>query len=121
MLRPLDVLNLSRATKTLRAILMNRSSIVVWKNARANVARLPECPDDLTEPQYAELVFGKNCFVCVPQKQDDRLTDYNLNLCRRVEKLVTSAAWDSAFAFELVQPAHSKEKSPYTNLGRSHG
>ena len=24
---------------------------------------MPECPPDLSEPQYASLVFGRNCFV----------------------------------------------------------
>lgn len=44
---------------------MRRNSISVWRRARNNVIGLPECPDDLTEPQYAELVYGKTCFVSV--------------------------------------------------------
>jgi hypothetical protein len=47
-------------------MLMSRSSISVWKSARANfVPAMPECPDDLSEPQYAELAFGKGCHVCI--------------------------------------------------------
>jgi len=35
----------------------------VWRDVRANVDGLPDCPDELTEPQYADLVFGKSCTV----------------------------------------------------------
>jgi hypothetical protein len=43
-LRPYDILRLARTTKALRAILMQRSAISVWKEARANVEGLPDCP-----------------------------------------------------------------------------
>ena len=43
---------------------MNRSSISIWKHARSQFDNLPDCPDDLNEPHYAELVFGKACTVC---------------------------------------------------------
>ncbi|KAF9476114.1 hypothetical protein BDN70DRAFT_935311 [Pholiota conissans] len=36
---------------------MSRSSWLVWKSARQNVVALPDCPDDLSEPQYAALMF----------------------------------------------------------------
>ena len=58
-------MHLARTTKDLRAILMNRSSISIWKHARSQFDNLPDCPDDLNEPQYAELVFGKACTVCL--------------------------------------------------------
>ena len=62
-LKPLDLLHLARTTKDLRAILMKRSSISIWKRARSQLNGLPDCPDDLSEPQYAELLFGKACNV----------------------------------------------------------
>jgi hypothetical protein len=62
-LNPLDLLHLARTTKDLRAILMKRSSISIWKHARSQFDDLPDCPDDLSEPQYAELLFGKACTV----------------------------------------------------------
>ncbi|KAF8188326.1 hypothetical protein BJ912DRAFT_398455 [Pholiota molesta] len=65
LLNPIDLVNLTRTSKDLRAMLMSRSSISVWKSARANfVPAMPECPDDLSEPQYAELAFGKGCHYC---------------------------------------------------------
>ena len=42
---------------------MKRSSISIWKHARSQLDDLPDCPDDLSEPQYAELLFGKACTV----------------------------------------------------------
>ena len=62
-LNPLDLLHLARTTKDLRAILMNRSSISIWKHSRSQFDDLPDCPDDLSEPQYAEFLFGKACTV----------------------------------------------------------
>ena len=62
-LKPLDLLHLARTTKDLRAILMKRSSISIWKRARSQFDDLPDCPDDLNEPQYAEYLFGKACAV----------------------------------------------------------
>ncbi|KAG6894358.1 hypothetical protein C0992_006459 [Termitomyces sp. T32_za158] len=48
LLDPIDILNLSRTSKPLRAILMRRSSIYVWRNARARFDGLPECPSDMS-------------------------------------------------------------------------
>jgi hypothetical protein len=42
---------------------MKRSSISIWKHARSQFDDLPDCPNDLSEPQYAELLFGKTCTV----------------------------------------------------------
>ncbi|KAJ3514172.1 hypothetical protein NLJ89_g2520 [Agrocybe chaxingu] len=64
-LNPLDILNLSRTTKELRKMLLNRSSIFIWRRSRENIEGLPECPKDLSEPQYADLVFGRNCNYCL--------------------------------------------------------
>jgi hypothetical protein len=42
---------------------MKRSSISIWRHSRSQFDDLPDCPDDLSEPQYAELLFGKACTV----------------------------------------------------------
>ncbi|KIM79642.1 hypothetical protein PILCRDRAFT_823182 [Piloderma croceum F 1598] len=63
-LRPYDILRLAQTTKALRHILMRRSAVSVWKDARSNVEGLPDCPSDLTEPQYARLAFDPFCFHC---------------------------------------------------------
>lgn len=47
---------------------MTRSALSVWKKSFLNVPHLspPECPGDLNEPQYAELIYGKACTVSRP-------------------------------------------------------
>ncbi|KAF9218720.1 hypothetical protein BS17DRAFT_654775, partial [Gyrodon lividus] len=62
-LQPMDLLNLARTTKAFRQLLMRRSSVSVWKTARGGVEGLPDCPPDLNEPQYANLVFYPHCHV----------------------------------------------------------
>ncbi|KAF8061649.1 hypothetical protein FPV67DRAFT_1673269 [Lyophyllum atratum] len=64
-LTPYDLLNLSRTSKPLRNILMHRSSTYVWKNVRSRIVDLPECPKDLSEPQYANLIFYPYCHFCL--------------------------------------------------------
>ncbi|KAF8141420.1 hypothetical protein EV363DRAFT_1204107 [Boletus edulis] len=63
-IHPLDLLNLARTCKSLRELLMDKSSEFVWKTARRQVRGLPDCPADLTEPEYANLVFHARCHGC---------------------------------------------------------
>ncbi|KAJ3864161.1 hypothetical protein EV359DRAFT_7354, partial [Lentinula novae-zelandiae] len=62
-LEPLDLLRLSRTSKDLRVFLMSRSNAIVWRAARSNVPDLPPLPSDLSEPEYANLVFASYCHV----------------------------------------------------------
>ncbi|KAF8441082.1 hypothetical protein L210DRAFT_2128264 [Boletus edulis BED1] len=63
-IQPMDILNLARTCKSFRQLLMTKSSAFVWKAARRQVNGLPDCPTDLTEPQYAHLVFYPRCHGC---------------------------------------------------------
>lgn len=61
-LLPRDVLHLSRATKSLRNILMRRSAVSIWKNAFSNLRiKPPSRPSDMTEPQWASFLFDSYC------------------------------------------------------------
>ncbi len=42
---------------------MARSALRYWKAARRNVRGLPDCPEDLSEPEYANLAFSNRCNV----------------------------------------------------------
>ena len=44
---------------------MTKSALGVWKAARENVEieGLPECPSDLNEAQFANLLFFNHCHV----------------------------------------------------------
>ncbi|KAF8418249.1 hypothetical protein L210DRAFT_3579692 [Boletus edulis BED1] len=63
-LHPKDLLSLSRTCQSLRELLMDKSSTFVWKTARRQVDGLPACPPDLTEQDYADLVFDAHCHMC---------------------------------------------------------
>jgi hypothetical protein len=66
-LGPMDLVNLARANKALRGVLMSRKSIWVWLIARQNAGatKVPDPPDDMSEPAWALLLFGPAvCSVC---------------------------------------------------------
>ncbi|KAG9023860.1 hypothetical protein FRB95_012392 [Tulasnella sp. JGI-2019a] len=64
-LQPIDLLRLARSTKTLRSHLMSKVSLSVWKASRENViGGTPECPEYMSEPAFARLLFANECFIC---------------------------------------------------------
>ena len=56
----MDLLNLARTSKALRQVLMSRKSIWVWITARraAGATMVPDPPEDMSEPAWAQLLFG---------------------------------------------------------------
>ncbi|KAF9010865.1 hypothetical protein BDZ89DRAFT_905262, partial [Hymenopellis radicata] len=62
-LEPLDLLRMSRTTKALRSLLMDKSSRTVWKSAFLAMGGLPPIIEGLSEPQYANLLFDSHCHV----------------------------------------------------------
>ncbi|KAF9234867.1 hypothetical protein BU15DRAFT_52049, partial [Melanogaster broomeanus] len=80
LLHPMDLLNLARTTKAFRQLLMRKSSAFVWKTARSQVEGLPDCPSDLSEPQYANLVFYPRCHVSTIQLCHGTIADVALAL-----------------------------------------
>ena len=59
----MDVLNLARTSKRLRAILLSKGNRQVWRIALHAVPLLPPCPKDMSEPLYTALVFDTYCWV----------------------------------------------------------
>ncbi|KAF8547774.1 hypothetical protein OG21DRAFT_1424213, partial [Imleria badia] len=43
--------------------LMDKSSAFVWKTARRQVEGLSDCPADLTQSEYANLLFYARCHI----------------------------------------------------------
>ena len=62
-LEPRDLLTLSRLSNEFRSLFMSRSSLAIWRRVLGQVPCLPECPTDLSEPQYASLLYDKFCMV----------------------------------------------------------
>ncbi|KII83892.1 hypothetical protein PLICRDRAFT_430736 [Plicaturopsis crispa FD-325 SS-3] len=77
-LTPLDILHFSRLSHHMRALFTSKSARHIWLAARHNIAGLPECPGDMSEMQYASLLFEKNCHTC-HSKQAQKV-DYALRL-----------------------------------------
>ncbi|PIL30563.1 hypothetical protein GSI_07263 [Ganoderma sinense ZZ0214-1] len=64
---PLDLLRLSRVSSDLRAVLLAKRNKGVWVSARNSLdPPMSECPEDLSEPQYASLVFDRFCTASRP-------------------------------------------------------
>ncbi|KAH9054760.1 hypothetical protein EDB87DRAFT_1568074 [Lactarius vividus] len=59
-LLPMDLLNIARTSNALRQVLMSRKSTSVWIAARRNAGAtvVPEPPEDMSEPAWAQLLFG---------------------------------------------------------------
>lgn len=86
-LEPIDLLHLSRTSGWLRAILMSKRSLKLWKLAMGKVIRtsIPPLPEGLNEPTYTALVFDNHCFV-------SRLGALDLNLSSSyLTNLITQA------------------------------
>ncbi|BGP10451.1 hypothetical protein OF846_004323 [Rhodotorula toruloides] len=63
-LDPNDLLALSMVNKQYRSLLTSPGSVKIWENARKKID-LPDLgADEITEWQYAQLVFGRECQKC---------------------------------------------------------
>lgn len=61
---PIDLLHLARASRFLRSLLLTTSARPMWIRAIASVENLPGCPEDMSEPSYAALMFESGCQEC---------------------------------------------------------
>lgn len=78
-LEPIDLLRLARTSHFFRGMLMRKGAKTIWEAARSNLAKdFPACPDWLSEPAYANLIFSKECHVRVPKDWDKSLRDLKL-------------------------------------------
>ncbi|KAF8676152.1 A Receptor for Ubiquitination Targets [Rhizoctonia solani] len=79
-----DTLALSRSSKFFRRILMNPSAATlnVWRASIENVPGLPSCPKDLSEPQYAALIYSHHCTVCGTSTSEPMDPYLNTRLCQ---------------------------------------
>ncbi|KAF9046701.1 hypothetical protein BJ165DRAFT_1404103 [Panaeolus papilionaceus] len=60
LLAPTDILSLGRCSRELRDFVRGPSFKCIWAKSQSNTfPTLPECPDDMTEPAYAELICEK--------------------------------------------------------------
>ncbi|PIL35923.1 hypothetical protein GSI_01583 [Ganoderma sinense ZZ0214-1] len=80
-LHPRDLLNLARATREFRALLMSRQSARFWREARQQVEGLPDLPSYLSEPEYANLLFFPHCHNCLKPNVHNVLWTFSARYC----------------------------------------
>ncbi|KAI0083912.1 hypothetical protein BDY19DRAFT_611129 [Irpex rosettiformis] len=83
-LHPRDLLHLARSSKVLRKFFMSRNSTLAWKAARLTLIDplLPPCPNDLSEPAYANLMFDTHCHSCLKKNSQDIYWRCRVRLCK---------------------------------------
>lgn len=67
LLSPADLLRVARTTKSFRRLLLSKKTLSIWKQSRKRLddTEGSECPSDLSEPQWASLIWGGNeCQEC---------------------------------------------------------
>ncbi|KAF8996616.1 hypothetical protein BDQ17DRAFT_1411690 [Cyathus striatus] len=64
-LEPLDLISLSRTSKSLRKFLMAESSSNLWRGAQENMDGVPVCPEGISEQGYTALLFESHCHKCL--------------------------------------------------------
>ncbi|KAH8115068.1 hypothetical protein DFH11DRAFT_143824 [Phellopilus nigrolimitatus] len=85
-LGPHDLLRMARTSKALRNLLMTKDSKSIWRAAEDSVG-LPECPLDLSSPQYASFIFDAFCTHCFHVKAYKHLTPLRIRLCKKCMSL----------------------------------
>lgn len=82
-LGPDDLLYLSRTSKALRTFLMNRASAFLWRMAFKNVDGLPERPEFLNEPAYANVLYSKHCHNCLKVCTESIVWELSARFCKK--------------------------------------
>ncbi|KAJ7610836.1 hypothetical protein FB45DRAFT_844247 [Roridomyces roridus] len=59
-LKPTDLLTLSRTTKDFRRLLLHKSAVSIWKTSLRQIS-VPACPPDMSEPSWVNLLFSPFC------------------------------------------------------------
>ncbi|KAM5535209.1 hypothetical protein V8D89_011145 [Ganoderma adspersum] len=85
-MHPRDLLSLARTTRDFHTFLFGRSSAPFWKVARKNVDGLPDCPQYLSEPAYANLMFFAHCHNCLRSNIQNILFEFSARYCRDCQR-----------------------------------
>ncbi|VDC07687.1 unnamed protein product [Peniophora sp. CBMAI 1063] len=65
-LPPADLVSLTRVAKGFRHVLLTRQARCLWRGSFDFVPDAPACPDDISEPVWANLLFGgAYCHSCL--------------------------------------------------------
>ncbi|KAG8698270.1 hypothetical protein FRC08_006028 [Ceratobasidium sp. 394] len=79
--QPGGLLALARTCKTLRTILLSKSTIGVWRVAEQTTSRLPTRPRGMSSPRYAALAFFNECSLCGKDQNIKLYAKLRVRLC----------------------------------------
>ncbi|KDR73271.1 hypothetical protein GALMADRAFT_727996 [Galerina marginata CBS 339.88] len=108
-LEPMSLLSVARTSMATRANVMSNKAASLWKDVVKQVEDIPECPKDLTGPQYASLLFDDCCMGCGTTRGSIE-TDYKLRLrlCKACTKVnIVSGSQLSTSSEDLASVAFS--------------
>ncbi|TDL27050.1 hypothetical protein BD410DRAFT_783204 [Rickenella mellea] len=117
-LRPIDLLQLSRANKALNKIMMSNSGVSLWKAARRNIPAFPETPGDMSDAEWVHLIFETNCHGPGCKKKGIRKIDWALRIrgCERCWK--ENVVWSGRFAQQFPElELEVMQLLPYSSTG----
>ncbi|KLO18513.1 hypothetical protein SCHPADRAFT_993550 [Schizopora paradoxa] len=114
---PLDLLNLARTSAGLRKLLMSKSSKRIWEAVRM-IHNIPECPKDLSEPRYADLLYGKGCSFCPDTRAKKTYTALRIRACKPCfeEQAIDQHQLHREEGFEDIKSFFDYTLIPWTKL-----
>ncbi|KAH6919072.1 hypothetical protein BKA70DRAFT_1394480 [Coprinopsis sp. MPI-PUGE-AT-0042] len=119
-LQPLDLLHLARTSSALRQAILSKAAKQLWIRSFSDLKQkgFPDCPADLSEPQYVNLVLSVYCHNCL---RDDGDTAYYLIILGRT-RLCFNCARKSYVPLNIgrrgpkLSPPEILRYIPYTEL-----
>ncbi|EDR01174.1 uncharacterized protein LACBIDRAFT_312439 [Laccaria bicolor S238N-H82] len=96
-LHPIDLYHISRTNRSFQDILRSPSSSSIWRAAYEKEDEIPRCPEDISELEWADLLFGKRiCQQCGNGGAPPNLT-FRHRLCRKCARLCLVKQRDLVF------------------------
>ncbi|PPQ97344.1 hypothetical protein CVT26_006578 [Gymnopilus dilepis] len=81
---PPGLICLARTTKWLRRLLMSRSCSHIWRSSLCGVVpKLPDCPEDMNEVTYANLMFVDACHFCDSRQDVYAVWSARMRICAK--------------------------------------
>ncbi|KAL5512696.1 hypothetical protein ACEPAG_2962 [Sanghuangporus baumii] len=116
-LTPVDLLQLSRTSRSLREFILSKSSRAIWVTCFAATG-IPACPPDMSEPQYANLYFEKECHACSYPRVDRLTFHLRIRLCHGVQSSVVQGKVlvEQHFKEDMSQMFEIYSLLPWNNL-----
>ncbi|CAE6378219.1 unnamed protein product [Rhizoctonia solani] len=114
---PGDLVSLIRTSKFFRGMLLDRSAVLVWQRSLNNVPDLPPCPTGMVEPQYAALMFTKNCTA------NRKIAIFLLSWIRQYHPVHSAKSYhkNPAYLLRVQEQEYERKKMEFISKGDNEG